>query len=284
MFTLQTAIDTDLTHVFRARHGRSTRKPRRGLGSRGAVAAAFSAALRSQRPPRPTTFCVPSFHAACPDGGGNVAQTSLQTALNTNSDDGQPDRIIIAARAPARTPTPTTLGSGDNDDLEIVGAGPGVELHHHERHRQRVHDEPERRPRNVTMRDLTLVVPASFDNNAGRRASGGEGHLRQRRHREPQRQRRRVVSFDRRRHLPRRACLRLDGRRRGGQIDIGVKTNGAETGGLEMMRSSIENPSWGVHVDDAEVVTFVRRTRIMDPLAYGVRVTDGRASRTSTTA
>ena len=37
----------------------------------------------------------------------------------------------------------------------------------------------------------------------------------------------------------------------------------------------IEKPSWGVLVDSIDVVTRVRRTRIIDPVAYGLRVTTG---------
>ena len=44
---------------------------------------------------------------------------------------------------------------------------------------------------------------------------------------------------------------------------------------MNIERSTIESPSWGIQVDTPNVVTFVRRTRITDPLAYRVRATNG---------
>ena len=82
-------------------------------------------ALGLAAPASATTFCVPAFHAACPSGGGNVAQANLETAMNTNGDDTEDDRIVIAPGTVTNADS-YQLTSGDNDDLEIVGAGPGV--------------------------------------------------------------------------------------------------------------------------------------------------------------
>ena len=223
-------------------------------------------------PASATTFCVPSFHSACLAGGGNVPQSSLQTALNSNSDDGSPDRILIAAGTVTHNDT-YTIGSGDNDDLEIVGAGPAATFITTS-DTGNVFMMNLNGARDVTIRDLTLVVPASFDNNLGGALQAEQDTLEN-----VDIQSRNVrgdgVSFI-------GGGTFRDGRMYGstaggeaGSIDVGVRTNGAETGGLEVQRSSIESPSWGVEVDTPNVVTFIRRTRITDPLAYGVRATEG---------
>ena len=52
-------------------------------------------------------------------------------------------------------------------------------------------------------------------------------------------------------------------------------TNGAEGGEMLIERMSIEEPSWGAVVDVPNVTMRVRRAQIIDPLAYGVRMTNG---------
>ena len=219
-----------------------------------------------------TTFCVPGFHAACPAGGGNVSQPSLQTALNSNGDDGLPDRIVIAAGTRTQADT-YGIPSGDNDDLEIAGVGPGASF-------ITTSDTGSafvmnlNGARDVTIRDLTLVVPASFDNNGGS-ALQADGATLENVDIESRNQGGDGVAFVGGGSF---SDGRLYGSTAGGEagkIDVGFKTNGAETGGMEIRRTTIESPSWGVNVDTPNVVTFVRRTRIVDPLAYGVRATNG---------
>jgi hypothetical protein len=220
-------------------------------------------------PASATTFCVPSFHAACPSGGGNVAQSQLQTAMNTSADDGNPDRIVIGAGTVTHNDT-YTLGSGDNDDLEIVGAGPGV-TNITNTDTGNVFMMNLNSPREVTMRDLTLVIPASFDDNAGGALQAEQDTF------ENVDIESRNVRSDGINSAIGGSTFR-DGRvygAMGGSIDVGFGTNGAETGSMLIERTVIESPSWGIVVDDPEVTAFVRRTRIVDPLAYGVRITDG---------
>jgi len=216
-----------------------------------------------------TTFCVPGFHAACPDSGGNVAQANLETAMQTNGDDTIPDRIVIAAGT-VTNPNPYELDSGDNDDLEIVGAGPeatavtttgsGNEFVMNLNG-----------ARDVTVRDLTLRAPASFTDNQGGALQAEEDTF---------------VNVDLESRNVRSdgansmigGSTFVDGRvygSNGGSIDTAFATNGAGTGELRIERTTIEDASWGVNVKDIEVVTRVRRTRIVDPLAYGLRITTG---------
>ena len=216
-----------------------------------------------------TTFCVPGFHSACPNSGGNVAQANLETAMQTNGDDTIADRIVIAAGT-VTNPDPYELDSGDNDDLEIVGAGPGataitttgsgnefvMNLNG---------------ARDVTVRDLTLRAPASFVDNQGGALQAEEDTF---------------VNVDLESRNVRSdgansmigGSTFTDGRvygSNGGSIDTAFATNGAGTGELRIERTTIEDASWGVFVNSINVVTRVKRTRIVDPVAYGLRVTTG---------
>jgi hypothetical protein len=217
-----------------------------------------------------TTFCVPGFHAACPNSGGNVAQAGLEAAMQTDGDDGEPDRILLDAGTISTQNNSYDLDSGDNDDLEIVGAGPDkttitntgsgnefmINLNG---------------ARDVTVRDLTLEVPAAYPDNQGGALQAEEDTF---------------VNVDIRSLNVRGDGINsaiggstfTDGRvygSGGGSIDVGFGTNGAGSGELRVERTLIEDASWGVDVDSINVVTRVRRTRIVDPLAYGLRVTTG---------
>ena len=91
----------------------------------GSLLAGGVAMLIVAAPASATTFCVPSFHPACPNNGANVQEASLQTAMLSNGDDTVADRIVIAAGTVTDIDS-YTIDSGDNDDLEIVGAGPAA--------------------------------------------------------------------------------------------------------------------------------------------------------------
>ena len=236
----------------------------------GSLLAAGSIALAAAAPASATTFCVPAFHAACPGTGSNVQQASLETAMQTSGDDTVADRIVIAPGTVTDVNTYKLLG-GDNDDLEIVGAGPAATAITTTQTGNVFVVDLSDGGRQVTMRDLTIRIPASFTDNLG-------GGL--------QAQKDTFENVDIESRNPRSdAAPSLiggssfsDGRvygAAGGSIDKGFATNGAASGELEIDRTSIEDSSWGVSVDAPEVPTRVRRTRIIDPLAYGVRITGG---------
>jgi len=230
---------------------------------------ALPAALLVAGPAAATTMCVPSFHPACPSSGGNVAVAQLQTALQTDGDDTMPDRIVIAAGTVSHTDT-YALESGDNDDLEVVGAGPGATF-------VTISDNGNQfvmnlnGARDVTMRDLTIRVPASFPD-------GGGGGL------QSEQDTFENVDIESLNPGSDGASSVIgggtfrDGRiygSNGGSIDVGIGTNGAETGSLLIERTSIEDASWGIHAHDPEVAVHARRVAIRDPLAYGVRISEG---------
>lgn len=234
----------------------------------GGVAAALALTCAGAGEAKATTFCVPSFHTACPNSGGNVAQASLATALQTNGDDTVADRIVIAAGTITNPDTYDDL-SGDNDDLEIVGAGPAATTittsGSGNEFMMNLDDH-----RDVTMRDLTLRAPASFPDGLGAAIQTAGDTFEN-------------VDIESRNPGSDAAFMVGGGTFRdgrvygsmGGSIDFGFATNGAETGEMRIERTSIENPSWGILVDDGAVVTRVRRTQIIDPGAYGLRITTG---------
>jgi len=125
---------------------------------------------------RATTFCVPSFTAACPNANGNVAVADLEEAMSLEGFDDEADEVIVAGGTyvedndyePPAGATGTFQVTGA-DPLTISGAGVGVthltsagtgnifllNLGHNGN------------VRDVLLRDLDLQVPVSFDDNAG---------------------------------------------------------------------------------------------------------------------
>ena len=125
--------------------------------------------------------------------------------------------------------------------------------------------------RQVTVRDLTLVVPASLNDNQGGAFQTQQDFFE------------RVDVESRNVRSDAFSSIIGGGTFRdiraygamGGSIDVGFATNGAEGGSLLIERATLENPSWGIVAQDGNVATNARRVRISDPVAYGVRVTDG---------
>jgi hypothetical protein len=217
-----------------------------------------------------TTFCVPSFHATCPSSGGNVSEASLEAALQTNGDDTIPDRILLDEGTISTQSDSYELDSGDNDDLEIVGAGPQLTTITNSGSGNEFMMNLNG-ARDVTVRDLTLQAPATFTDNQGGVLQAEEDLF---------------VNVDFESRNVRSDAVNsaiggstfTDGRvygSMGGSIDTAFGTNGAGSGEMLLERMTIEDPSWGVKVDDIAVVTRVRRTRIIDPVAYGLRITEG---------
>jgi hypothetical protein len=225
--------------------------------------------LLATAPASATTFCVPTFHAACPSGAGGVQQASLETAMQTNGDDGNPDAIIVAPTTVSNADSYEIL-SGDNDPLEIVGAGPDQTVATSTQSgNQFVFNL--NGPRDVTMRDLTIRVPATMMDNLGGAMQSEQDTFEN-------------VDIESRNVRSDGIVSAIGGSTfvdgavygsNGGSIDTGFSGNGAETGTLEIRRTTIDSPSWGINSDDPEVTVFARRVRITDPLAYGVRITDG---------
>lgn len=110
-----------------------------------------------------TTFCVPSFSAACPNSGGNVAQANLETAMTTSGSDGTPDTIIIGS---GFFTTSSTFSPTGSDALTLIGAGAGnTFLGTTSANNVFVMSLFSRGP--TTIRNLTLVVGETLPDNAG---------------------------------------------------------------------------------------------------------------------
>jgi hypothetical protein len=123
-----------------------------------------------------TTMCVPTFGPACPNSGGNKTVFDVEEAMSLDGSDGKADQILIAAGTftenalfePSSGSTETYEPTG-SDPLTISGAGPGAtrltsagtknvflfDLAHNANSRQ------------ITVRDLTARIPASFPDNEG---------------------------------------------------------------------------------------------------------------------
>jgi hypothetical protein len=236
----------------------------------GSLLVAGAVALATAAPASATTFCVPTFHPACPNNGTNVVQASLETAMQANGDDTVADRIVIAAGTVTDVNTYKLL-SGDSDDLEIVGAGPAATAITTTQTGNVFVVDLSDGGRDVTMRDLTIRIPATFTDNLGAGLQARDDSFEN-------------VDIESRNPRSDGAPSMIGGSRfsdgrvygaAGGSIDTGFATNGAFGGELEIDRTSIEDSSWGVSVHDPEVPTRIRRTRIIDPLAYGVRISEG---------
>jgi hypothetical protein len=123
-----------------------------------------------------TTFCVPDFGPNCPRGGGNVAEADLEKAMGLNARDGTADTIIIAAgtytdngtQEPVGWEDPNNYAPEGSDALTIVGAGPaGTVVTSGGGGNIFLINFGSNNSRAITMRDLTIQVPATFTDGLG---------------------------------------------------------------------------------------------------------------------
>lgn len=115
-------------------------------------------------PASATTFCVPGYHAACPNSGGNVAQPNLQTAVETNGGDGVPDKVIVDAFTYVDD---QTLEPDGSDPLTIVGAGPDKTVITSSSNLSIYVMTQGFGERPISLKDLSIVAPASFPDTGG---------------------------------------------------------------------------------------------------------------------
>lgn len=125
---------------------------------------AIALALLAAAPASATTFCVPGFHAACPNSGGNVAQANLEAALAADGSDGVADKVIVAA---GTYTDPDSLGPGGIDPLEIVGAGSDTVLTTSSTGNIYVVNLNAGSRSTVTLRNVRIVAPASLPDGLG---------------------------------------------------------------------------------------------------------------------
>jgi hypothetical protein len=123
-----------------------------------------------------TTFCVPSFHAACPNSGGNVAKADVEEAMGLNSTDGIADQVIIAAGTftenstyePEPATDSETFEPKGSDPLTVIGAGPAATvLTTPATGNVFIVNLSYNNSRAITIKDLTVRIPASLPDGLG---------------------------------------------------------------------------------------------------------------------
>ncbi|HTU15577.1 MAG TPA: hypothetical protein VMF31_10290 [Solirubrobacterales bacterium] len=113
-----------------------------------------------------TDFCLDLGDLACPPGAS--FQANLQTAMETDGNDGIPDRIFVPAGTTPAASNFSPNGTGLFDDLAVIGAGRDATiLTSNGSGNVYVVDLNGISNRVVTMRDLTIRVPASFPDGPG---------------------------------------------------------------------------------------------------------------------
>lgn len=129
-----------------------------------AVLACAVAVGLAASPASASTYCVPDYSSACPATGINEKQADLNTALSLYGADGNPDKVIIA---PGTITSATPFKAAGNDPLEIVGAGRDKTfLTSSASGNGYVLDLTSGSNREVTVRNLAVLVPTSFSTGA----------------------------------------------------------------------------------------------------------------------
>ncbi len=112
-----------------------------------------------------TTFCVPSFHPACPNSGGRVAQASLATAMQTNGSDGIADTAVIDA---VTITNPESILAAGEDPLTVRGAGPAAtRVTLSSNINEVVLDLATGNDREIRVAELTIAIPESAPDDGG---------------------------------------------------------------------------------------------------------------------
>lgn len=235
-----------------------------------ALAAAGGLALGVSAPAEATTFCVPAFHAACPANGTNVAQPDLETAMKANASDGIPDRVIVDG---VTMTDPNYFQAAGFDDLEVVGAGPAkTRLTSSTTGTTTVLDLVFGSSREVTVRDLSVVVPATIGANSAAIASDGD-------------------TFDNVDVVAQRTGIQgispagggttfTDGALTStgtGSIGFGfwVPTSSTHSGELRVERSLIDGAARGFVVEKPNTPLTLERVQVLDPDESALGVTGG---------
>lgn len=232
----------------------------------GIVVGAAGLLLATASPASATTFCVPDNSiAACPSG--STPQANLETAMQSNATDGNADTIVIGPGTQTETVNGTFETSG-TDALEIVGAGPGTgvgatRLTSNGTVSQFVMSL---NSRPTTLRNLTVVIPASFPDDQGAGLYAGSGTI-QNVDIESQNGRSDAVTMAGNSSFS-------DGEIYGagaGSIGTGFLTAGAN-GSVTVTRTTIRDSIEGASLTNGGQVFNLRRSRIVNPVAAGVLV------------
>lgn len=215
-----------------------------------------------------TTFCVPTFHAACPNDGTNVVAASLDAAMTTNASDGVKDTVIIPAGV---LTDPDTFTPSGTDDLEIAGAGRDATILTSSANTNSYVMNLSAGSRTVTLHDLEIRVPASFPDGlgAGVQASGATFDRVDLESRNPGASTALTApSGSTFRHGEIRGAA-------GGSFGAAIKPAGANVSTLLVEDTTVRAAQTGVWADNAKVTVAVRRTRFAGTIAYGALADKG---------
>lgn len=121
-----------------------------------ATRTAVAALLATSAPASATTFCVPSFHAGCPDNGTNVAEPGVEAPMSTGGSDGIADMVLIG---PGTFTDTNSINPSGSDPLTVRGAGTGqTELTTSSTEHLRAQPRRRGNGRLIDVHDLTVVV------------------------------------------------------------------------------------------------------------------------------
>lgn len=216
----------------------------------------LAAALAGASPASATTFCVPAFHPACPNDGTNVQQANLETALSANGSDGQADRVIIGSHIHTDADSLQATGS---DGLEIIGAGPGDTVITSSATTNIYVFDLSNRGQPQVVRDLRIVVPASFPDGPG---YGAAAQIRKTTMEHVEVESRNPgsagVSFIGGGTLRDSSFTGVSG----GTLSPAISTNGVVSGSLTVEGAAISSGGAAVRADQPNVPVSIRRTAI----------------------
>ena len=224
-------------------------------------------------PASATTFCVPGFHAGCLDNGSNVAEADLEAAMNTNDTDGIGDRVLVGAITYTGPDSLRPLGT---DPLTVIGSGTGQTRITSSSTSNSFVVNLSQRP--TQMRDLTIVIPASFPDfpSSGSALQATNSSF----------DRVNVESLNDRSSaavsmlgdITFRDC-RFYGAE-GGTINVGARANDAlGPGTLRLVRTEIDDAVTGVVANTPDIEVRLEQSKVSEPENFAARAgTGGRLS------
>lgn len=220
-------------------------------------------------PASATTFCVPAFSASCPDNGSNQVRAKLTDAMSNLGSDGEADKVIVAAGTLTESGSITATGT---DPLEVIGAGSQSTFVTTTASQNifllRTDDRSA-----IKMSDLTLVVPASFPD------AGGNGAAAQIKNAELDQANVEI------RNTGSGAFVSLLGDNvirdsriygaGGASVYAAFRAEGAIPGTTEIIRSRVEQPTYGFTVSGANTKIEVSESEVIRPTAAGIWAREG---------
>lgn len=130
------------------------------------IAAGIAVLTLAVPPASATDFCLDLADPACPSGAS--FQANLETAMVSDGNDGVADRVFVPAGTTAAAESLSPNGISLSDDLSVIGAGrESTILTSNSSGNYYVVNLAGIANRVVTMRDLTIRVPASFPDGPG---------------------------------------------------------------------------------------------------------------------